>query len=33
MSMEEIENHLKHQKELRDCPDEFITEIAEQLHR
>jgi len=33
MSVEEIEDHLKKQKELRDCPDDFISEIALQLHR
>lgn len=33
MSVEEIEDHLKTQKELRDCPEDFISEIALQLHR
>ncbi|XP_076076266.1 E3 UFM1-protein ligase 1-like [Mytilus galloprovincialis] len=33
MSLEELENHLKEQTELEDCPDSFIAEIALQLHR
>ena len=33
MSVEEIEERLKKQKELRDCPEDFISEIALKLHR
>lgn len=33
MSIEEISEVLKEQKELRDCPEDFITEIAMQIHR
>lgn len=33
MSIEEISEVLKEQKELRDCPEDFITEIATQIHR
>lgn len=33
MTIEEIEEKLKNQKELRDCPEEFLTEIAQHLYR
>ncbi|XP_062605346.1 E3 UFM1-protein ligase 1-like isoform X2 [Saccostrea cucullata] len=33
MSVEEIAEKLKKQPELRDCPEDFITEIATQIHR
>ncbi|XP_033740513.1 E3 UFM1-protein ligase 1-like [Pecten maximus] len=33
MSIEEMEDVLRKQTELRDCPDEFLTEIARHLHR
>lgn len=33
MSLEEMVEELKQQPELRDCPEDFITEIATQIHR
>ncbi|XP_069138905.1 E3 UFM1-protein ligase 1-like [Argopecten irradians] len=33
MSIEEMEDVLRKQTELRDCPEEFLTEIAHHLHR
>lgn len=33
MSVEEMVEELKQQPELRDCPEDFITEIATQIHR
>lgn len=33
MSVEEMVEELKQQPELRDCPQDFITEIATQIHR
>ncbi|XP_060085103.1 E3 UFM1-protein ligase 1-like [Ylistrum balloti] len=33
MAIEEMEDVLRKQTELRDCPDEFLTEIAQHLHR
>lgn len=33
MSVEEMAEELKKQPELRDCPEDFITEIATQIHR
>ncbi|XP_061176553.1 E3 UFM1-protein ligase 1-like [Saccostrea echinata] len=33
MSVEEITEELRKQPELRDCPEDFITEIATQIHR
>nr|XP_034332710.1 E3 UFM1-protein ligase 1 isoform X2 [Crassostrea gigas] len=33
MSVEEMVEELKKQPELRDCPEDFITEIATQIHR
>lgn len=33
MSMEEMAEELKKQPELRDCPEDFIMEIATQIHR
>lgn len=33
MTVEEITEELQKQSELRDCPEDFITEIATQIQR